>query len=129
MYEYHVAMPTRKSRDLDRLIVVVVVGGANVVVVVVVDVLVVVSPGYVVVVVVEVVVVLVVVGGFSVVVVTGFLGLVFTMTLMTGLGRGLASAVVMSTVECQATRVPAAGDWRRATTQVPSALPGPRVVK
>jgi hypothetical protein len=111
---------------------VVVVGGANVVVVVVVDVLVVVSPGYVVVVVdVVVVVVVLVVVGARVVVVTGFLGLglVLTTTLTTGLGGGRLSAVVMMTVECQATRVPAAGDWRRATTQVPSALPGPRVVK
>jgi len=114
--------------------VVVVVGTVVVVVVVVVvdveDVVVVVSPGYVVVVVdvVDVVDVVVEIGCGFVVVVVVFVGAGLGFAL-TGLGRGLVRLVVSSTEECQATRVPGAGDWRRTTSQVPPALPGPRVVK
>ena len=54
-------------------------------------------------------------------------GLGLRVTLTTGLGR--VRLVMTITLECQGTMVPAAGDWRRTTTQVPSALPGPRVVK
>jgi hypothetical protein len=99
MYEYQVAMPIRKSRDLDGfgagLSVVVVVGVFTVVVVVAGGaVVVVVSPGYVVVVV-EVVVVEVVV--------------------VVGDGPVTSS----TTVECQSTWVPGAGDCRVTVVHVP----------
>jgi hypothetical protein len=120
---YQVAMPTRKSRAFERLIVVVVV----LVVVLVVEVVDVVgSPGYVVVVVDVVLVVDVVDVEVGVGLGFGF-GLGLGATFTTGLGR--VRLVMTITLECQATIVPGAGDCLRATTQVPPALPGPRVVK
>jgi hypothetical protein len=104
--------------------VVVVVGGGVVVVVVV-------SPG----VVVDVGSEVVVVGS---VVVTGVqVGRFFTVVVVTGLGTGRCTGFfrgrcVLTTrwmVACHLTRVPAAGDWRRTTTHLPSVLPGPRVSK
>jgi hypothetical protein len=80
--------------------------------------------------VVDVVDVVVEIGCVFVVVVVVFVGAGLGLGLaLTGLGRGLVRLVVSSTEECQATRVPGAGVWRRTTSQVPPALPGPRVVK
>jgi hypothetical protein len=119
-------MPTRKSRVFERVNVVVVLDVVLVVDVLVEDVDVVGSPGYVVVVVDVVLVVDVV----EVVLVVGVgRGLGFGLRCTTGLGRGRVRLVTTITLECQGTMVPAAGDWRRATTQAPPALPGPRVVK
>src|ERR1039458_8675389 len=105
-----------------QMVVVVVGGGATVVVV---------SPG----IVVDVGSDVVVVGG-SVVVTGVHVGRFFwTVVVVTGLRTGLWTGFfargrwVLTTsviVACHLTRVPAAGDWRRTTTHLPSVLPGPR---